>query len=63
VTLVVEGAQPALLSEQEVERQVALRVAAGDSPKEVAASLAQASGRPRRELYALALRARQEGGV
>jgi 16S rRNA (cytidine1402-2'-O)-methyltransferase len=63
VTLVVEGAQPALLSEQEVERQVALRVAAGDSPKEVAASLAQASGRPRRELYALALRARQGGGV
>jgi len=54
VTLVVEGAReaaPALDLEPEVRR----RVDAGESPKEIAAALSLLTGKPRRQIYQLAL--------
>lgn len=57
VTLVVEGApagdrtQPVL----DVEAEVDARLRAGESPKEIAAALALRTGKPRRQIYQLAL--------
>jgi len=57
VTIVVEGAaasaadQPAVDVEAEVKR----RLADGESPKEIAAALALLSGKPKRQIYQLAV--------
>jgi len=57
VTIVVEGAaasaadQPAVDVEAEVKR----RLADGESPKEIAAALAITSGKPKRQIYQLAV--------
>jgi 16S rRNA (cytidine1402-2'-O)-methyltransferase len=56
VTLVVAGAPADVESPPiDLERAVADALAAGDSPKEIAARLALATGRPRRAIYQLAL--------
>jgi 16S rRNA (cytidine1402-2'-O)-methyltransferase len=56
VTLVVAGAPGDVESQPiDLERAVADALAAGDSPKEIAARLALATGRPRRAIYQLAL--------
>ena len=61
ITLVVEGAVegPAVLAETEVDIEIRARIAAGERPKQIAASLAGPSGWAKRDLYArvLALRA------
>ena len=54
VTLVVEGAGEAR-AEIDVEAEVRRRLAAAESPKEIAAALALATGKPRRQIYQLAL--------
>lgn len=54
-TLVVEGGTRQLLDEDELRDAVRARVRSGERPKAIAAALAEASGRPRRELYAMAL--------
>jgi 16S rRNA (cytidine1402-2'-O)-methyltransferase len=54
VTLVIEGAReeaPPIDLEEEVRR----RVASGESPKEIAAALSLLTGKPRRQIYQLAL--------
>lgn len=62
VTLVVEGAQgdaarPAAASAAlaDLDAEIRARLARGESVREIAAALAAASGRPRKELYARAL--------
>ena len=60
VTLVVAGASPeeaAALGPAEVdlEQAVDAKLAAGDSPKDIAAALSLSSGKPRRQIYQLAL--------
>jgi 16S rRNA (cytidine1402-2'-O)-methyltransferase len=57
VTLVVEGAPEGASAEApiDLEREVDARLAAGQSPREIAAALALATGKPRRQLYQLAL--------
>ena len=63
VTLVVEGAVEGAASEVvDVEAEVRRRLAAGESPKSLAAALALLSGRPRRQIYQLALALRGEPG-
>ncbi|HUS67445.1 MAG TPA: SAM-dependent methyltransferase, partial [Kofleriaceae bacterium] len=62
VTLVVGGARPGEAGEAvDVEAEVRRRLAAGEGPKEIAAALALKTGKPRRQLYqlALALRGRE----
>jgi len=57
VTIVVEGAAPSA-SEQpavDVEAEVKRRLADGESPKEIAAALAITSGKPKRQIYQLAV--------
>jgi 16S rRNA (cytidine1402-2'-O)-methyltransferase len=57
VTIVVEGA-PASAAEQpavDVEAEVKRRLADGESPKEIAAALAITSGKPKRQIYQLAV--------
>jgi 16S rRNA (cytidine1402-2'-O)-methyltransferase len=54
VTLVVEGASEAP-PEIDLEAEVRRRIAAGESPKEIAAALSLQTGKPRRQLYQLAL--------
>jgi 16S rRNA (cytidine1402-2'-O)-methyltransferase len=57
VTIVVEGA-PATASEApaiDVEAEVKRRLAGGESPKEIAAALSLATGKPRRQIYQLAV--------
>jgi 16S rRNA (cytidine1402-2'-O)-methyltransferase len=56
VTIVVEGAQPAAAeSAVDVEAEVKRRLADGESPKEIAAALALLSGKPKRQIYQLAV--------
>jgi 16S rRNA (cytidine1402-2'-O)-methyltransferase len=56
VTLVIAGAPAGeAASEIDLEAAVDARLAAGQSPKEIAAALALESGKPRRQLYQLAL--------
>jgi 16S rRNA (cytidine1402-2'-O)-methyltransferase len=60
VTIVIEGAPPdARVAELDIEAAVRDRLAAGESPKEVAAALALATGKPRRMIYQLALALRR----
>lgn len=65
VTLVVAGAKEDAASDPlepdavSIDDEIRSLVAAGRSPREVAAALARAGGLPRRELYARALRARE----
>jgi 16S rRNA (cytidine1402-2'-O)-methyltransferase len=57
VTILVEGA-PATASEApaiDVEAEVKRRLADGESPKEIAAALSLATGKPRRQIYQLAV--------
>lgn len=57
VTIVVEGA-PATATEApavDVEAEVRRRLAAGESPKEIAAAVALQTGKPRRQIYQLAV--------
>jgi len=57
VTIVVEGAS-ATAAEQpavDVEAEVKRRLADGESPKEIAAALAITSGKPKRQIYQLAV--------
>jgi 16S rRNA (cytidine1402-2'-O)-methyltransferase len=57
VTIVLEGAAPSA-SEQpavDVEAEVKRRLADGESPKEIAAALALTSGKPKRQIYQLAV--------
>ncbi len=60
VTLVVEGAAREAPSQEELDAEICERLAAGQSPREIAPAVARSSGRPRREIYArcLALRER-----
>jgi 16S rRNA (cytidine1402-2'-O)-methyltransferase len=63
VTMVVEGAPfGEVAPELDVEAEVRRRLELGMSPKEVAAALALATGKPRRQIYqlALALRPRRD---
>lgn len=55
VTLVVEGATADAEPELDLEAEVDARVAAGETPKEIAAALALKTGKPRRQIYQLAL--------
>ena len=56
VTIVVEGAQPAAAEAAvDVEAEVKRRLADGESPKEIAAALALLSGKPKRQIYQLAV--------
>ncbi len=59
ITLVVEGAAPMpVLTDEELAAEVEARVEAGESPRTIAAELAPRAARPRREIYAMAQRAR-----
>jgi 16S rRNA (cytidine1402-2'-O)-methyltransferase len=62
VTIVVAGAADEPASELDVEAEVRRRLDQGGSPKEIAASLALLTGKPRRQIYqlALALRPRRD---
>lgn len=57
VTVVVEGAPPTAADAPaiDVEAEVKRRLAAGESPKEIAAALSLATGKPRRQIYQLAV--------
>ena len=57
ITLVVEGASPEVVNEPEldVEAEVRRRLALGEVPKEIAAVLALRTGKPRRQLYQMAV--------
>ncbi len=61
-TLVVEGAPPRRWTEEELDAAIREGLARGESPKTLAKALAQASGRPRSDIYRriLALREREE---
>lgn len=61
ITLVVDRAsdeelEPAQPSDEELDREIAERLGAGETTRDVADDLAQRLGRPRRELYERALR-------
>jgi 16S rRNA (cytidine1402-2'-O)-methyltransferase len=61
LVLVLEGraeGEGAALTDEELENLVRERLAAGESARDVARDLADQTGRPRRELYALANRLR-----
>jgi 16S rRNA (cytidine1402-2'-O)-methyltransferase len=58
VTIVVEGAAATAAAEVQavdVEAEVKRRLATGESPKEIAAALALQTGKPRRQIYQLAV--------
>jgi 16S rRNA (cytidine1402-2'-O)-methyltransferase len=57
VTLLVEGAPAGAASEEPIDIDAAIReaLAAGKSPKEIAADLALRTGKPRRAIYQLAI--------
>jgi len=55
VTLVVGGGAPAVPDAEALRALVRERLERGERPREIARALAPGSGRPRRELYALAL--------
>jgi 16S rRNA (cytidine1402-2'-O)-methyltransferase len=56
VTIVVEGAAPSAADTTvDVEAEVKRRLADGESPKEIAAALALVSGKPKRQIYQLAV--------
>jgi 16S rRNA (cytidine1402-2'-O)-methyltransferase len=56
VTIVVEGAQAAAEEAAiDVEAEVRRRLASGEGAKEIAAALALATGKPRRQIYQLAV--------
>jgi 16S rRNA (cytidine1402-2'-O)-methyltransferase len=58
VTIVVEGSAPAEAVEAasiDVEAEVKRRLSGGESPKEIAAALALKTGKPRRQIYQLAV--------
>ncbi len=57
VTIVVEGAPAEVATEApiDVEGEVKRRLAGGESPKEIAAALALQTGKPRRQIYQLAV--------
>jgi 16S rRNA (cytidine1402-2'-O)-methyltransferase len=57
VTIVVEGAAPSAADQPavDVEAEVKRRLADGESPKEIAAALAITSGKPKRQIYQLAV--------
>ena len=57
VTIVVEGAAPSAVEQPavDVEAEVKRRLADGESPKEIAAALALTSGKPKRQIYQLAV--------
>jgi 16S rRNA (cytidine1402-2'-O)-methyltransferase len=56
VTLVVEGAREGEeASAIDVEAEIRRRLSTGEGPKEIAAALALATGKPRRQLYQLVL--------
>ncbi len=61
-TLVVEGAPQRRWTEEELDAAILEGLARGESPKTLAKALAQASGRPRSDIYRriLALREREE---
>jgi 16S rRNA (cytidine1402-2'-O)-methyltransferase len=65
VVLLVEGVSDAdseRTSDEAVRSEVHRRLAAGEgSVKEIAREIAQATGRPRTEIYAIALKVREEG--
>ena len=65
-TLVVAGVEGGVnrdaIDDVEVDARIRSRLAAGARPKEIAAELAVATARPKRELYARALRARETSG-
>lgn len=54
VTIVVAGAEPGAgeMDDASLDAAIRERIAAGKRPREIAAELANASGRPRRDLYA-----------
>lgn len=61
LVLVIEGrseGEGVVLADDEIEELMRARLAAGESPRDVALDLAEQTGRPRRELYALANRLR-----
>ncbi len=55
VTIVVEGASAVEQPTVDVEAEVKRRLADGESPKEIAAALALTSGKPKRQIYQLAV--------
>jgi 16S rRNA (cytidine1402-2'-O)-methyltransferase len=57
VTLIVEGANPEEQSAPsiDIESEIDRRLTAGESPKEIAAALALITGKPRRQIYQLAI--------
>ncbi|MFN7134051.1 MAG: 16S rRNA (cytidine(1402)-2'-O)-methyltransferase, partial [Myxococcales bacterium] len=63
ITLLVEGAPEAAVaptSDEALLAEIARRLQTGEtSIKQIAAELAELTGRPRREIYALALRAKE----
>ncbi len=65
ITLVVEGApeseRSAIRDDERLEAAVRALLAEGCHPRQVAAGLAAATGRPRREIYAAAVAVRNEG--
>ncbi len=64
VAVVLDGApQPAAASEADIEVAVAERLAAGDTARDAAASVAGQLGVPRRSAYAAAVRQRRTGGA
>ena len=62
VTLVVGGGAPELLEGEALRDEVRGRLAEGQRPREIGAALAQASGLPRREIYAMALELCEDEG-
>lgn len=60
-TLVVEGAPPRQWTEEELDAAIREGLARGESPKTLAKALAQASGRPRSEIYRRILALREAG--
>jgi len=57
VTIIVEGAAASAVEQPavDVEAEVKRRLADGESPKEIAAALAITSGKPKRQIYQLAV--------
>lgn len=70
ITLIVEGARSGgreaaepELGEDDVEAEIAERVAAGEGAKAIASELAERAGLPKREVYARVLALRERGRV
>ncbi len=60
-TLVVEGAPRQTWTDEDVDRAIREGLARGERPKDLAKALAQATGRPRSDLYRRILALRTEG--